>query len=210
MSGNITNQNALLTKKQAHLLHYIHDFRENNGDGPTMVMMVKNLGLGSNRSVIDMLRLLVANGYLKQATKISRSTILTSKALIELNLIRQPQFIPTRPYISPISTFTSLSAQQTNPSKDSGLSWNNIPQPGGSQAGGFSHDITKLLSNAISLLAYNGTGLTKTASKSEKRLNPLIFLIISSIIIFLMFGNGIKSAVLIIILMLIISIRSTR
>lgn len=208
MSGDITNKNLRLTKKQAHLLHFIYDFREINVDGPTMIMMVKNVGLGSNRSAIDMLELLVKNGYLKRATKISRSTMLTSKALMELGLI--PKFISTRPCASSASTFTSPSMQQINPNKGPGILWNNIPQPNGSQAGSLSHGVTELLNNAVSLLTYNGTGLIKNVSKSEKRLNPLIFLVISSIIIFLMFGNGIKSAVLIIILMLIISIRSTR
>lgn len=69
-----------LTKKQVKLLQAIFDYRNLNNERPTLKNLVETVGLAHNRSVIDMIRLLVDKGYLIPGTKVTYSLQLTAQA----------------------------------------------------------------------------------------------------------------------------------
>lgn len=196
-----------LTKKQADLLRFLYDFRKAHGESPTLTMTIHNQGLASNRSVIDMIRLLINKGYLEPAAKVSRSTKLTSKALAELNLLNQSgsgQPLPAM-FVTNFAVPTSAQASWASPEP----SWPGAEQPKGSLLNPGSEDITRLLKNAASLLLNAGTSPEPT-TKPRLSTHPIVFFFVCCGAIIWIFGTGIEGAVLFAVVVLIITIRSIR
>jgi hypothetical protein len=75
------NNYKKLTAKQIQLLNFFYEERLKHGDGPSLKDTVATLGLSSNRSAIDMIKLLVEKKYLIEGAKISKSTKLSASAI---------------------------------------------------------------------------------------------------------------------------------
>lgn len=199
-----------LTTKQTRLLLFLYHFRQQYGESPSMVMIVKGLGLSSNRSVIDMIKLLVERGYLIAASKVSRSTQLTDKAYARLNLGKIPQDIGNQPplYKRPAPEFEVHSSKPHGWSASPQPSWKNTaPQPSGSTAG-VDNSILKLFNNTLSLLAsYAGT-YSPPVPVSYRLPKAVLLTAILAVGIYLIFGSGIEATLLYGLLIVIIIKRS--
>ena len=199
-----------ITKKQRKLLLYLHDFRNRHGDGPTMAMIANDLGLASNRSVIDMINLLVNRGYLHGAVKTSRSTRLTEKALLELQLLSTYGYRSTASHGPSTQSFTTPSNISFRPSH---RNWQDIRQPSGT---GLNDQIIQLLHNALSIVAYNGTGQANSLPEKSTRITLrrvtmlVISMAVSGGITYMMFGDGPQAVVLIALCWTVIIIRSIK
>lgn len=197
-----------LTKKQTALLLFLYDFRSRFGESPTLAMVVAGQGLASNRSVIDMIKSLVAKGYLEPAAKVSRSTRLTEKALKELRLVDQSVSGANRlmpPFISSIRPITNAQSTWVTPQP----SWPSEQQPSGTRVDTSLEDVTRQLRNAASsLLAYAGTN-SKPASRGIST-HPVVFFAISCSAVVMVFGSGVEAATLFGLIILITALRSIR
>jgi SOS-response transcriptional repressor LexA len=219
-----------LTKKQTKLLKFFYDFRYAYGDSPTLPMVVKNVGLSSNRSVLDMIQALVATGYLEQAPKMSRSTQLTWKALDELRLLQDPESTALNVLhagaSSPVSenTMSRPGANQdflTQAHRNPAVSWSSQEntksaasylennQPNGTKTNSTPNDeAVRLLRNAASLLDAGGTSPKPNLSPTAFAYN-LAFFVVGCGLISIIFGSGGLAASLFVITMFI-SIRSVK
>lgn len=198
-----------LTKKQMALLRFLYGFHRAYGNSPALKVIVEELKLGSNRSAIDMLRLLINKGYLKPAAKVSRSTQLTPMALDKL-MIKPAVFTlqPHPPYRSADSQFSNRSGAGPVFATDA-PKWVGNSQPSGSQLKD-QEEFLKLLGNTVSSLAQIGGTRYNDRSTIHNSLYALVLFGVFGVTIFIIFGHSIEAAVLLALGMSIISIRSVR
>ncbi len=192
-----------LPEKQASLLLFLHEFRQRYGESPTLSMIVSGQSLASNRSVIDMLRSLVANGYLEPSLKISRCTKLTTKALTELGLLMAPRDVGRWPNKFATSTVVPPTSAQATWSDPGYATWIDPRQPNGTRSGSGADDIIRLLQNAVSELGHSGTA-SRLSTESGISTHPLVFLSVCSVAIVVIFGRGVVAAILFSVLMIIL------
>lgn len=111
------NNSRKLTTKQAQLLRFFYSERLKHGEGPTLKDTVITLGLSSNRSAIDMIKLLVERKYLIAGTKISKSTRLTFSAIEAIGI--KP--VKDWEQVSPLNvSFGSSKSQKSSQFAESG------------------------------------------------------------------------------------------
>lgn len=203
------NKRQPLTNKQAELLRFLYKYRSDHGESPTLATTVNNQGLASNRSAIDMMRSLVARGYLESASKVSRSTKLTPKALVELKLLEQPKnVIHGHPPFAKPGLAVPTSAQATW--VGSPPTWAVLPdQQKGTQSSSASDDIQRLLRNAASMLINAGTAPSLPV-KPRVSTHPLVFFAACCVAIIVIFGAGVEGGILFAIVVLTITLRSIR
>lgn len=185
-----------LTKKQRRLVLFLHEYWAEYGERPTLSIIVKGSKLSSNRSAVDMLRNLVARGYLEQAPKISKSTRLTTKAMHEIDQLNSaPKHFSPKPLVPQQIYDLPTSGHATLKSSVSPIIRQDIQQPGTSS---FQDEATKLLQNVSSFLAYVGTGddTPPRERPSDRTVTTrlIITLLVSAIIIPIFFGRGVLAA----------------